>query len=87
MAVPSGWRAIIILPHAHVSPDDAIACLAFEDKLPVSLSVLQLPCWWVPLPPLQLLLLYLHLVPPPLLLLLDDQVLLLLPLRLLTWWS
>jgi len=42
--VSAGWRVVVILPHAHVSPDDAIACLDFEDPSPVSLSVLQLPC-------------------------------------------
>jgi hypothetical protein len=40
-------RVVLVLPHAHVTPDEALACLRFEGALgprPPTISVVQLPC-------------------------------------------
>jgi hypothetical protein len=47
--LPPGGKVLIILPHAHVMPDVALACLRFEGAAlaaapPAAVAVVQLPC-------------------------------------------
>lgn len=45
VGLPSAGRVVVVLPHAHVTPDEALACLRFAPGLAAaSLSIVQLPC-------------------------------------------
>ena len=48
LTLPHGGKVVVILPHAHVTPDEALTCLRFEGSFgthPVALiSLIQIPC-------------------------------------------